>query len=395
MSLISFLHDLGIVPNEGTGLEKDPNLLQGQKYMEYGRMYASDVRPELELLQVTSIPGIASVVETLQGMDSTGAANRTSTSKVSDIETDFNRTLSEYSATYRSFVQEMLEKTQSQKDVKEYYGKVISEDGGNYSYVNDFGYTHRYSNDAWTKNSDSCPSDPTTVSDGDSTELLSSGPDMGVGQACGMAGTNIKNKTTGEVAWVDIKGFKHIYSSPVWDAKDSTCNTSVTSLEASSYDAIPSGSPMVSTTSCEQLDVNPGTWQKLSQLNDKLVSLAGQMNKELGDMKVADNKLKQDLTNQQASLNSYVTTLQDDKKRMGHFNASFATVSGEQENSGLLLNSNRLHYLVWFLLAIMVASITLHSTSTGNVTFGGNAVALIVTVIVIYMVTRWLYNRLS
>ena len=69
---------------------------------------------------------------------------------------------------------------------------------------------------------------------------------------------------------------------------------------------------MVSTTSCEQLDVNPGTWQKLSQLNDKLVSLAGQMNKELGDMKVADNKLKQDLTNQQASLNSYVTTLQDD-----------------------------------------------------------------------------------
>ena len=132
MSLISFLHDLGIVPNEGTGLEKDPNLLQGQKYMEYARLYASEVRPELELLQVTSIPGVTSIVETLQGNDSTGAANPVATSAVSDIENDFNKTLSEYSAAHRSFSQEMLEKTQAQKDVQKYYGKVISEGGGDY-----------------------------------------------------------------------------------------------------------------------------------------------------------------------------------------------------------------------------------------------------------------------
>jgi len=117
MSLISFLHDLGIVPNDGTGLENDPNLLQGQKFMEYGRLYASEVRPELELLQVTSIPGVSSIIEPLQGNDSTGAANPVATSTVSDIENDFNKTLSEYSATHRSFSQEMLEKTQAQKDV--------------------------------------------------------------------------------------------------------------------------------------------------------------------------------------------------------------------------------------------------------------------------------------
>ena len=395
MSLISFLHDLGIVPNEGTGLEKDPNLLQGQKYLEYGRLYASQVRPELALLQVTSIPGISSVVETLQGNDSTGAANRAATSKVSDIETDFNKTLSEYSAAHRSLTQGILGKAQSQKDVKKYYGKVISEDGGNYSYVNDFGYTHRYSNDAWSKNDSSCPSDPIDISAEESAKLSLLGPGMGPGQACGMAGKNVKNKTTGEVAWVDIKGYKHIYSSSVWDKKDSTCDIGTTILEGSSYDAIPSGSPMVSTTPCKQLDVDPVTWQNLSKLNDKLVFLAGQMSTELAGLKVADDNLKQNLTDQQVSLDNYVTTLQSDKKNMGHFNSVFATASGEEENSGLLLTSNRLHYLVWFLLAIMVISITLHSASTGSMTSGGNAVALVASLVVIYVILRWLHTRLS
>ena len=394
MSLISFLHDLGIVPNDGTGLENDPNLLQGQKYMEYGRSYASEVRPELELLQVTSIPGVSSIIEPLQGNDSTGAANPAATSAVSDIENDFNKTLSEYSAAHRSFSQEMLEKTQAQKDVQKYYGKVISEDGVSYSYVNDFGYTHRYSNDAWGKNDASCPSDPTDISAEESAKLSLTGPDMGIGQACGMAGTNIKNKTTSEVAWVDIKGYKHVYSSSVWDEKDSTCDTSTTTLEGSSYDAIPSGSPMVNTTLCEQLNVDPGTWKKLSQLNDKLVSLAGQMNKELGDLTVTDNKLKQDLTNQQANLNSYITILEDDKKELGHFNSTYTTAGGINESSGLVLNSNRIHYLVWLILSITIASITLHSVSTGTMTRGGNVIVLIVSLIAIYVISRWLYNRL-
>jgi hypothetical protein len=344
---------------------------------------------------VTSIPGVSSIVETLQGNNSTGAAKPAATSNVSDIENNFNKTLSEYSALYRSFSQEMLEKVQAQKNVQKYYGKVISEDNGSYSYVNDFGYTHRYSNDAWAKNDASCPSDPTDVSAEESAKLSLSGPDMGIGQACGMAGTNIKNKSTSEVAWVDIKGYKHIYSSSVWDGKDSTCDTSTTTLEGSSYDAIPSGSPMVSTTVCDQLNVNPGTWKKLSQLNDKLVSLAGQMNKELGDLKVTDDKLKQDLTNQQASLNDYVSTLEADKRNMGHFNAVYTTVNGEQESSGLLLNSNKLHYLVWLILAVTIVSITLHSVSTGAMSRGGNVIVLIVSLIALYVIARWMYNRLS
>jgi Ca2+-binding EF-hand superfamily protein len=42
MSVISFFNDLGIIPNKGTGLEKNENLLQGQQFMEYGRHYKNN-----------------------------------------------------------------------------------------------------------------------------------------------------------------------------------------------------------------------------------------------------------------------------------------------------------------------------------------------------------------
>ena len=47
MSVISFFNDLGIIPNKGTGLEKDENLLQGQQFMEYGRYYNQNKSPLL------------------------------------------------------------------------------------------------------------------------------------------------------------------------------------------------------------------------------------------------------------------------------------------------------------------------------------------------------------
>ena len=71
-----------------------------------------------------------------------------------------------------------------------------------------------------TNNSNSCPSDPENVTSEDIANLKLQGPDMGSGQACGAAGTNIQNRDTNEIAWVDIKGYKHIYSDDMWKEKD-------------------------------------------------------------------------------------------------------------------------------------------------------------------------------
>ena len=69
MSVISFIQDLGIIPNKATGLEDDPNLLQGLEFMEYERMYNSKVEPQLKNLESTGIPGVKSVTETFENKE--------------------------------------------------------------------------------------------------------------------------------------------------------------------------------------------------------------------------------------------------------------------------------------------------------------------------------------
>ena len=98
MSVLSFLNDLGIIPNEGTGLENDSNLLQGQKYMEYGRVYQKSVEPHLQNLQMTSLPNVSSVIE---GMNAVKSSSAISKSEISSNENEFNKTMIEYSSTYK------------------------------------------------------------------------------------------------------------------------------------------------------------------------------------------------------------------------------------------------------------------------------------------------------
>jgi hypothetical protein len=101
MSVLSFLNDLGIIPNEGTGLEKDINLLQGQKYMEYSRVYNKSVEPHLKNLQMTSLPNVTSVIEGMHADNSVNSRAPMSKTEISKNENEFNKTMIEYSSIYK------------------------------------------------------------------------------------------------------------------------------------------------------------------------------------------------------------------------------------------------------------------------------------------------------
>lgn len=129
MTVISFLHDLGIIPNEGTGLEKNENLLQGQKYMEYGRVYAKSIYPHLARLQTTSSPHVEGLNTLLpQGSINGMSVNGMSINGMSINETEFNKTLNEYSLTYKTLNEDILQKKQynevKNKGVMEKLGKL-------------------------------------------------------------------------------------------------------------------------------------------------------------------------------------------------------------------------------------------------------------------------------
>ena len=288
-----------------------------------------------------------------------------------------------------------MKKNQTQQDVYKYYNNVLTSSDGNYTYVNNYGYTHRYVNDAWDNNSASCPSDPLSISDDDMAKLKLVGPDMGSSQACQVAGTNIQNKDTMEVAWVDIKGYKHVYSSDVWQAKEESCEMKPTQLDNNSYNAIPSGNAMTTTTVCSQLDVDPQITHHLDELNTKLISLAQALSKDLDQMIVTDNTLKDKLDEQQQKLNTYIVTLNKEKSNLNHLSDNYYTIQGEEESSGLTVKSNWMHYIVWIILAITVISITIHTLSDAPSSRIGNGLALVFCIIALFVLVKWFYNKLT
>lgn len=115
MTVLSFLNDLGIIPNEGTGLENDENLLQGQQLMEYGRGYAAAVNNKFTHLQETSLPKVGTVIEALYSPESLN--NNVTTVNMTELtndEKEFHKTMNEYSTTYNMLSHELLES--SKKD---------------------------------------------------------------------------------------------------------------------------------------------------------------------------------------------------------------------------------------------------------------------------------------
>jgi len=387
MSFVSFLHDLGIIPNKGTKMEGNPGLSQGTDFMDFNRMYHRNTEQKVKALQTSGIPGIDTVTEALQEDDNT-TRNSTdvASNSVSSIETEFNKTLVDYNTTYKMFAEEVLKKAKADKDLQQYFGQAITNGDGNYMYVNDYGYTQKYSTDAWSANAESCPSDPVTLSD-KQVSMFNAGAPIGEGQSCGVAGKNIKNKDSSEYAWVDIKGYKHVYSDDTWTAKSEMCNVPVTELESDDYEAIPSGSAMTSASNCERLDVDPAVWNKLVTLNRKLVTLAQQMTDQLTGVVAKDVRLQQSLEDEKIKLAAYVAELDSQQQQMSNSATRYVTVEGEYEDAQLNANSDWLHLLAYFILMVLVIAMTFRA-SAGKSSKVMNIIAILIAVIGCFVILR-------
>jgi len=117
MTVLSFLNDLGIIPNEGTTLENDENLLQGQQLMEYSRGYADAVNNKFTHLQETSLPKVGTVIEALYSPESLN--NNVTTVNMTDLtndEKEFHKTMNEYSTTYNVLSHELLESSKKENN---------------------------------------------------------------------------------------------------------------------------------------------------------------------------------------------------------------------------------------------------------------------------------------
>lgn len=332
----------------------DPNLYQGKELLDYEGMYKKLVLPHLKPLQMTSSPNLSSlVVETLDSESSVNSKQQASNEKMSKLEQEFNQKLSEYSAAYKTLMESLINNTKDKNSVVKYYGKVVKDKEGNYVYINDYGFTHKYLSDAWSYNDVSCPNSVSNIYD-DNFNKLTAGPNMGSGQACKIAGQNIKNTTTKEIAWVDIKGFKHIYPKDIWDNKKKSCDVVPIELSSKAYDNIPTGTPMEKNVDCLKINVDTMLWSKIQLLNEELISIASKLSQELSNMVTKDNNINQEIQKKQKMLDKYVDELNNNKGNINFIEKDYTNAQGQEIFSKSYAESNQYQKTIWFILALLL-----------------------------------------
>ena len=361
---------------------------QGLLFLKNENTYKQLIGPNLKLINESTIPNLNSIKEALESQESSSSNSSSYNSEYSsELENQFNRTLQEYNTIHKQINEDLLKKEQSKNKIKNYLGKVITEDDSTYRYVNNYGYTHRYSTDAWSNNDKSCPSDPINVNNMDDFTLT--GAPMGIGQPCNIAGKNIKNETTEEIAWVDIKGYKHVYSNDIWNEKKSSCNINPITISNALYNAIPSGNPMTNTYICNKIDVNPNLWKKLIDLNKKLKGLAYKILKEIEELNVKDDEINKIIIEKRNLILSNINEMDDDRKNIYYNERQLVNIHAEKEDSELVMTSFYYRYIFWFIIMIMILITTARYMS--NIDVEGDLMVISVTIFIGILII--LYKR--
>lgn len=357
------------------------NLDQGKDILTYNDDMDKIVSPHLKLIQSSML------IEGLNGSNMSHN-DKHALEGLQNIENQFNQTLSLYAQTYKQLNEDILTKRQSSEKIVDYLGKVVADTDGNNYYVNNFGFTHKYTPNAWENNNSSCPS--TSVSYGGSMNDFQTSLPMVQGQPCKIAGQNIKNQDTKEEAWVDIKGVKHPYSNL---EKNASCSSQSIEMSSRDYNLIPSGSAMSRTDSCMALDVNPQVWSRLQQLNTQLKNQAVKLTDEINKLSLEDNESKQQLMNKRQQLLSYIDTIDNDRNDITSNNNMLIQVSGKETDSGLRMTSNYYSYIIWIFIMIFIISLTVAVSTNDDDKVTGISYVIIAIFVLMFLI--YLYKKLS
>ena len=374
---------------QGNGIFKS-NLEQGKIILNYNEDMDDVVKPHLKLIQQGSL---------LEGMNSMNLSlkDKKSVEGLQNIENSFNKTLAEYNQVYKQFSEDLMNKKNQLNEVSPYLGKNIRNSSGGIYYVNNFGNYYWYSADAWNGgNPEGCPTDYTQLPDeqlpNGVPSQLTRGPNMNVGTPCGAAGQVVKNTESGDMAWVDIQGYKHSF--PEGTQMSSSCaEMNIMEVSNDVYNAIPTGNSMSPLKQCMALDVNPTTWKKLNQLNSKLKSQAVAITKEIQTLSLEDQEINKQLVQKQANLMRHLDDIDNDKKMLVNNKRMLVTVDGEQEDSGLRMTSNYYFLLMWILLMFLVLSLSMASYSSDSNKIAGISYVIIAVFGLLFLM--FLYKKIS
>lgn len=334
----------------------DYSLNQGKKFNTYQNDYINIIgKKRLDLIEETTGNNLQSLYENMENMENPiSKKSEAQITKLKSLERQFNSTLEQYKNTYKKYLDHVV---QNKDTVNMYKNQNVKDANGKYYYVNEYGYTRGYGGDSWNKKPSSClQSVP-----GDNTvsiyKRLQHGEDYTEGQPCNLDGQNIRNESTGHLAWVSPKGVRHYYpNQEIWDAvKKNGCPGDEIKVTNEVYNMFPSGKYMSKDTTCFGDNKESGMMNKIIQLNSKLMSLAQEMFNLIENMEGEEGAVSNKIKTEKAQLQSEISNLDNEKGKLDNLQNTINRLDGELEQTSIMTNMEYIQYIGWTIGAIGVA----------------------------------------
>jgi len=197
------------------------------------------------------------------------------------------------------------------------------------------------------------------------TAIFKKGPDMKPGEPCHLAGKNIRNSKTNQVAWVDLTGVKHAYPNSKMRDNLIGCNNKVTvNLDDAKFSNVPTGSPMTNDGICLNISINEQDYTKLLKLNKQLQVLAAKIVHALDILISKDSETETEIRTKKSSIHAFLKNLKKERKDFDKNKQLINTMKYQSEDSHVRYVSNKYHMIAWGLLVVGFGGFTIHQLST-------------------------------
>ena len=230
-----------------------------------------------------------------------------------------------------------------------------------------FGCAPDFAKEWWKQHS--CKTNPTSLErpgcEQVNTSIFKKGSEMSPGEPCNLAGKNIRNSTTDEVAWVDTAGTKHVYLNSKMRDNLIGCPSKVTvTLDDAKYSIVPTGSPMTVDSICLNISVNESDYIKLLNMNKQLQVLAANIVKQLDALISKDSETETEIRSKKSSIRGFLKNLKAERKNFDQNQQLLKTMKYQSEDSHVSYVSNKYHMIAWGLLVVGVGGFTIHQLTT-------------------------------
>ncbi len=260
-------------------------------------------------------------------------------SDLDQLKSEFDQTLTQYSAAYNQYVADFIKHEDS--PTAKYANSLVSTLTGEKYFVNKFGYLRKFATDAAYK---SCTSGTNVVMDSATIAQIPVGANLAEKEVCGLEGQMIQDTQTKQVSWMDETGTRH--------SKDDSlpipqgCPTNLVGVAHESYLAATGGADFTKSSTCNTSALNDDIHPTLVALNDKLVDISTKMLAESTKLRGTSGGYDTASKNADAMIKNQIAELKRQKEKLQRVIDQTTTLDATMSDNSAIVSASSLKYLL-------------------------------------------------